>query len=116
MDYALWRAVLAHHIALDGPHARKERPERPGFTFFQAPGETNLIQLGARTNLGTARAAGRGPAGRGTGVAPVEGQERWLTRSLTTAGSSRGSSLYHRRRWQTPPRRCGAGYAEPHRD
>ena len=68
--------VLAHHIALGGPQAWKDRPERPGFTFFQAPGETNLIQLGARVNLGAAPAAGRGPGpGRGTGVAPIEGQE-----------------------------------------
>jgi 2-keto-3-deoxy-L-rhamnonate aldolase RhmA len=69
--------VLAHKIFLGGPQAWKDRPERPGFTFFQGPGETNLIQQGARANLGTAPApaAGRGPAGRGTGVAPVEGQE-----------------------------------------
>jgi len=63
--------VLAHHIALGGPQAWKDRPERAGFTFFQAPGETNLIQLGARANLGTAPSAERG-----TGVAPIEGQER----------------------------------------
>ena len=63
--------VLAHKIFLGGPQAWKGRPERPGFTFFQGPGETNLIQQGARVNLGTAP-----PAGRGGGVAPVEGQER----------------------------------------
>jgi 2-keto-3-deoxy-L-rhamnonate aldolase RhmA len=67
--------VLAHKIALGGPQTWKDRPERPGFTFFQAPGETNLIQLGARSNLGAAPATGSAPAGRGTGVAPVEGQE-----------------------------------------
>jgi 2-keto-3-deoxy-L-rhamnonate aldolase RhmA len=67
--------VLAHHIALGGPQAWKDRPERPGFTFFQGPGETNLIQQGARVNLGTAPPAGRGASGRGAGVAPVEGQE-----------------------------------------
>ena len=63
--------VLAHKIFLGGPQAWKGRPERPGFTFFQGPGETNLIQQGARVNLGTAP-----PAGRSGGVAPVEGQER----------------------------------------
>jgi len=66
--------VLSHHIALGGPQAWKDRPERPGFTFFQGPGETNLIQQGARANLGTASPSGRGPAGLGNGVAPVEGQ------------------------------------------
>jgi 2-keto-3-deoxy-L-rhamnonate aldolase RhmA len=68
--------VLAHKIFLGGPQAWKGRPERPGFTFFQGPGETNLIQQGARANLGIAPPTGRGPAGPGTGVAPVEGQER----------------------------------------
>lgn len=67
--------VLAHKIFLGGPQAWKDRPERPGFTFFQGPGETQLIQQGARANLGAAPAAGRGQGGRGTGVAPVEGQE-----------------------------------------
>jgi 2-keto-3-deoxy-L-rhamnonate aldolase RhmA len=66
--------VLAHKIFLGGPQAWKGQPERPGFTFFQAPGETNLVQLGGRANLGIT-APGRGPAGRGNGVAPVEGQE-----------------------------------------
>ena len=67
--------VLAHKIFLGGPQAWKGQPERPGFTFFQGPGETNLIQQGGRANLGIA-APGRGPAGRGNGVAPVEGQEK----------------------------------------
>jgi 2-keto-3-deoxy-L-rhamnonate aldolase RhmA len=67
--------VLAHKIFLGGPQAWKGSPERPGFTFFQGPGETNLIQQGARANLGIAPPNGRGP-GRGNGVAPVEGQER----------------------------------------
>jgi 2-keto-3-deoxy-L-rhamnonate aldolase RhmA len=71
--------VLAHKIALGGPQAWKDQANRPGFTFFQGPGETNLIQQGARVNLNPAAAAapaGRGAAGRGNGVAPIEGQER----------------------------------------
>jgi len=62
--------VLAHKIFLGGPQAWKGQPERPGFTFFQGPGETQLIQQGGRANLGVAA------PGRGNGVAPVEGQER----------------------------------------
>jgi 2-keto-3-deoxy-L-rhamnonate aldolase RhmA len=62
--------VLAHKIFLGGPQAWKGQPERPGFTFFQGPGETQLIQQGGRANLGVAA------TGRGNGVAPVEGQER----------------------------------------
>jgi 2-keto-3-deoxy-L-rhamnonate aldolase RhmA len=41
--------VLKAGIKLGGPQNWKDRP---GFTFFQAPGETELIQAGARVNLG----------------------------------------------------------------
>ena len=51
---------------LGGPQAWKDRP---GFTFFQGPGETNLIQLGVKASLGATLA----PATRG--VAPIEGAE-----------------------------------------
>ena len=40
--------TLQHGIRLGGPQAWKDRP---GFTFFQGPGETQLIQFGARVNL-----------------------------------------------------------------
>ncbi len=66
--------VLAHHIYLGGPQAWKGRPERPGFTFFQAPGETQILRLGAEVNLGNAPGPDRG-RGRG-GIAPVEGAEK----------------------------------------
>ena len=42
-------ATLEHGIRLGGPQAWKDGS---GFTFFQAPGETTLIQLGAKVNLG----------------------------------------------------------------
>jgi len=59
--------TLQHGIRLGGPQAWKDRP---GFTFFQGPGETQLIQAGAKANLST------NPAQRGAapGVAPVEGE------------------------------------------
>src|ERR1019366_5646187 len=41
--------TLKAGIKLGGPQNWKDRP---GFTFFQAPGETELIQAGARVNLG----------------------------------------------------------------
>ena len=56
--------TLQHGIRLGGPQAWKDRP---GFTFFQAPGETQLIQAGARVNLGLNQ------GGAKPGVAPVEG-------------------------------------------
>jgi len=62
--------TLEHGIRLGGPQAWKDRQ---GFTFFQAPGETTLIQLGAQVNLS------RNPAqnsGMKSGVAPTEGAER----------------------------------------
>jgi 2-keto-3-deoxy-L-rhamnonate aldolase RhmA len=55
-------------IKLGGPLAWKNRP---GFSFFQGPGETALIQLGAPVALGTAPAQARA-AGQ-SGVAPLEG-------------------------------------------
>ncbi|HEY6270150.1 MAG TPA: aldolase/citrate lyase family protein [Candidatus Acidoferrum sp.] len=60
--------TLQHGIRLGGPQAWKDRP---GFTFFQGPGETQLIRDGAQLNLSTK------PAHPGTppGVAPVEGDK-----------------------------------------
>jgi hypothetical protein len=58
--------TLAHGIRLGGPQAWKSRP---GFTFFQGPGETQLIQAGAKVNL-----SGNPPQGEARpGVAPIEG-------------------------------------------
>ena len=50
--------VLKAGIKLGGPQNWKDRP---GYTFFQAPGETELINLGAKVNMGLPTA----PAGRG---------------------------------------------------
>ena len=61
--------TLEHGIRLGGPQAWKDRS---GFTFFQAPGETALIQLGAQVNLGRNSAQG---ASAKPGVAPTEGAE-----------------------------------------
>src|SRR5258706_7921252 len=60
--------TLQHGIRLGGPQAWKDRP---GLSFFQGPGETQLIQAGAKANLST------NPAQRGAapGVAPVEGDK-----------------------------------------
>ncbi len=61
--------TLEHGIRLGGPQAWKDRS---GFTFFQAPGETALIKLGAEVNLGRTPA----PAGGAKpGVAQTEGSE-----------------------------------------
>jgi 2-keto-3-deoxy-L-rhamnonate aldolase RhmA len=63
--------TLEHRIRLGGPQAWKDRPERPGFTFFQAPGEPQLIKLGAQANL-----TPNSPQGaRQSGVAATEGAE-----------------------------------------
>lgn len=59
--------TLQHGIRLGGPQAWKGRP---GFTFFQAPGETELIRAGARLNL-TGNAGGEAKPG----VAPLEGEK-----------------------------------------
>src|SRR3984885_10649783 len=40
--------TLAHGIRLGGPQAWNDKP---GFTFFQGPGETQLIRIGAKANL-----------------------------------------------------------------
>src|SRR5260370_6803119 len=67
--------TLEHGIRLGGPQAWKDRP---GFTFVQAPGETALIQLGAKVNLA------RTPAPDGSakpGVAPTEGADPHLSRT-----------------------------------
>jgi len=63
--------VLAHNIVLGGPQAWKDKP---GFRFFQAPGETAILRLGAQVNLGLTPA----PAARESrpGVAPIEGTEK----------------------------------------
>jgi hypothetical protein len=61
--------TLEHNIRLGGPQAWKDRS---GFTFFQAPGETTLIQLGAQVNLGKSPAAS---AAAKPGVATTEGSE-----------------------------------------
>jgi 2-keto-3-deoxy-L-rhamnonate aldolase RhmA len=61
--------TLEHGIRLGGPQAWKDRP---GFTFFQAPGETALIQLGAKANL--ARNPAPDPSAK-AGVAATEGAE-----------------------------------------
>jgi len=61
--------TLEHGIRLGGPQAWKDRP---GFTFFQAPGETTLIQLGAQVNLSRTPTPA---AGAKPGVAPTEGAE-----------------------------------------
>jgi len=60
--------TLAHNIKLGGPQAWKNRA---GFTFFQAPGETQILRMGAQVNLGGT------PAKEGkSGVAPIEGSEK----------------------------------------
>jgi 2-keto-3-deoxy-L-rhamnonate aldolase RhmA len=53
---------------LGGPLAWKNRP---GFNFFQGPGESSLIRSGARTALG-----GAPSEGGQKGVAPLEGTEK----------------------------------------
>ena len=58
--------TLQHKIRLGGPQAWKDRP---GFTFLQGPGETQLIQSGARVNL----TPNQGKGGVQPGVAPTEG-------------------------------------------
>jgi len=63
--------TLEHGIRLGGPQAWKDRPDRPGFTFFQAPGEPQLINLGAQVNL----VPNAAQAGGQKGVAPTEGAE-----------------------------------------
>src|SRR3981081_2139856 len=67
--------TLEHGIRLGGPQAWKDRP---GFTFFQAPGAPQLFSVGPPVNLApsAAQAGGRGQqAGGQSGVAATEGAE-----------------------------------------
>jgi 2-keto-3-deoxy-L-rhamnonate aldolase RhmA len=67
--------TLERGLRLGGPQAWKDRP---GFTFFQAPGETQLIQAGAQVNLSsnpTERGGRRQQSAAPPGVAPIEGAE-----------------------------------------
>jgi 2-keto-3-deoxy-L-rhamnonate aldolase RhmA len=67
--------TLEHGIRLGGPQAWRDRQ---GFTFFQAPGEPQIIKLGAQVNLAPNAAQGAGrtaQAGAQSGVAPTEGAE-----------------------------------------
>ena len=60
--------TLKYGKGLGGPLAWKHRP---GFNFFQGPGETSLLRSGARAALGG------GPSeGAPKGVAPLEGTEK----------------------------------------
>src|SRR5258708_5009535 len=60
--------TLQHGIKLGGPQAWKDRP---GFTFFQGPGEAQILRMGAQVNLGGAPSKDGKP-----GVAPTEGSEK----------------------------------------
>ncbi|MSV30491.1 MAG: hypothetical protein EXQ52_17370, partial [Bryobacterales bacterium] len=60
-------ATLKAGLKLAGPLAWKDRP---GYTFFQGPGETALIRSGAQATLAPAA-----PQTRRSGVAPIEGSE-----------------------------------------
>jgi len=59
--------TLKAGLKLGGPLAWKNRP---GYTFFQGPGETSLIRSGAQVALGMIPAPESRP-----GVAPTEGEE-----------------------------------------
>mgnify|MGYP001793549768 CR=1 FL=1 len=61
--------TLQHKIALGGPQAWKGRP---GFTFFQAPSDTQIIRLGAQVNLGLTPGSKQDKPG----IAPTEGAEK----------------------------------------
>jgi 2-keto-3-deoxy-L-rhamnonate aldolase RhmA len=61
--------TLQHGLKLGGPQAWKGRS---GFTFLQAPGEAQILKLGARANLG----AGDKRDQPRSGVAPIEGAEK----------------------------------------
>jgi 2-keto-3-deoxy-L-rhamnonate aldolase RhmA len=60
--------TLAHGIKLGGPQAWKNRA---GFTFFQGPGETQILRMGAQVNLSNTPVRDAKP-----GVAPTEGSEK----------------------------------------
>jgi 4-hydroxy-2-oxoheptanedioate aldolase len=64
-------ATLKAGLKLGGPMAWRGRP---GYSFFQGPGETGLIRSGAQAALGMTAAAGARP-----GVAPTEGEEHRTT-------------------------------------
>jgi len=59
-------ATLKAGKIVAGPLAWRQRP---GYKFFQAPGETSLIRAGARVELGNSTAPVKG-------VAPTEGSEK----------------------------------------
>ncbi len=61
-------ATLAAGKYVAGPSAWKDT--REGYTFFQGPGETQLIRSGAQLSL-----EGAAQEGLPRGVAPIEGQE-----------------------------------------
>src|SRR5207247_1680020 len=61
-------------LKVGGPLAWKNRP---GYSFFQGPGETSLIRSGAQIALGTALPSGPRPA-----LAPPEGDQH--RRSVTS--------------------------------
>ena len=60
-------AVLKNKKILAGPLAWKDRP---GYHFFQGPGETSLLRAGAKSALGGAN------EGAAKGVAVIEGTEK----------------------------------------
>ena len=60
--------TLMYGKGLGGPLAWKNRP---GFNFFQGPGETSLLRSGARAAL-----SGTPSEGTPKGVAPLEGTEK----------------------------------------
>ena len=61
-------ATLKAGKYLAGPLAWKQRP---GYTFFQGPGETSLIRSGAKLALGN-----QDTEQSKKGVAPTEGAEK----------------------------------------
>jgi 2-keto-3-deoxy-L-rhamnonate aldolase RhmA len=65
--------VLKAGLKLGGPLAWKGQSNRPGFTFFQGPGETALMREGAPIVLGTATST---KGVKKSGVAPLEGTEK----------------------------------------
>jgi len=60
-------SVLKHKKILAGPLAWKDRP---GYHFFQGPGESSLLRAGAKVTLGGAN------EGAPKGVAVIEGTEK----------------------------------------
>jgi 2-keto-3-deoxy-L-rhamnonate aldolase RhmA len=64
--------VLARKLKLGGPLAWKDRP---GFSFFQGPGEAALLKLGSPISLGTQTVINT-PKKKEKGVAELEGTEK----------------------------------------